>query len=592
MRDIKTFLQMNGRLYTILNKKQRFKMLGLFLIITVGAVFELLGVSSMMPLMEAILDPSELMKNKYFSLFFQQFGIDTDYEIIIFVGIGIVLIYLIKNVFLAFSLYLQAAYGNNTRRELAVLMLKSYMEQPYAFFTNSRSGDIMRGVTGDISGVYEVIINIFKFMSEFLTVILVAIFLIVTDWVMALGVVWAGIICMIVIILGLKRKLSKLADIFREASSEMNKWIVQSISGIKDIMVFGRQKYFIDGYDGAHKNCNTANTNYTFACGLPERIIEAFCVSGIIITVLVRLGMGVDAGVFVPQMAVFAMAAFRILPSISRLTGYITAFIYYRPSVDAAYENITTARMFLEEKSRIVSAEDVENNIIFNDEIVIKEINWKYEDGKEQLFSNLSMSIKKGQIIGIVGESGAGKSTLSDILLRLYKPQAGVILMDNIDIDTIPETWTKTTCYVPQTVFLMDDTIKSNIAFGLDYVDEDKIWEVLDKASIGDFVRKLPNKLDTIVGERGVKFSGGQRQRFAIARALYANPQILILDEATSALDNETEFSVMDAIDSLGGIITLIIIAHRITTLKNCDVIYEIVDGKAVERDKKEILKI
>ena len=200
------------------------------------------------------------------------------------------------------------------------------------------------------------------------------------------------------------------------------------------------------------------------------------------------------------------------------------------------------------------------------------------------------LEIKKGEAIGIIGESGSGKSTLADILLRLYHPQAGEILMDGKDINTIPYTWAGMIGYVPQAVFLVDDTIRENVTFGAEDQGEEKVWEALEKASMAEFVKNLPDGLDTLVGERGVRFSGGQRQRIAIARAIYSDPMIMILDEATSALDNETEEAVMDAIDALAGSMTLIIIAHRVTTLKSCDRIYEIVDGKAVQRDKDEVI--
>ena len=209
---------------------------------------------------------------------------------------------------------------------------------------------------------------------------------------------------------------------------------------------------------------------------------------------------------------------------------------------------------------------------------------------EKQLFSNVNLEIKKGTTIGIIGESGAGKSTLADILLRLYVPEKGGIYMDGIDINTIPNSWNKMVSYVPQVVSLLDDTIRTNIAFGESIIDDSKVWDVLEKASLKEFVLTLPDGLDTIVGERGVKFSGGQRQRIAIARALYFDPQILILDEATSALDNDTESAIMDAIDKLAGKITMIIIAHRVTTLRCCDKIYEVTNGKIVEREKANVI--
>lgn len=220
----------------------------------------------------------------------------------------------------------------------------------------------------------------------------------------------------------------------------------------------------------------------------------------------------------------------------------------------------------------------------------MRDLSWRYKDGKKDILSGMQLTINKGEAIGIIGASGSGKSTFADLFLRLYFPQHGKILMDGINIDAIPQKWSRTIGYVPQSVFLVDGTVRENVVFGGDDPDDEKVWKALKKASLDKFIKELSNGLETVVGERGVKFSGGQRQRIAIARALYSDPQILILDEATSALDNETEEAVMEAIDSLAGSMTLIIIAHRVTTLKGCDRIYEIVNGKAVERNKDEVI--
>lgn len=226
----------------------------------------------------------------------------------------------------------------------------------------------------------------------------------------------------------------------------------------------------------------------------------------------------------------------------------------------------------------------------FSSDITIDKVCWRYPNSDKRVLDGVTIQVDKGQTIGIIGESGSGKSTLSDLLLRLYQPEQGDIRMDGTNIATIPHIWSRTIGYVPQSVFLVDGSIRENVIFGADNPNDDKVWEALKKASLFDFVKSQSGGLDTMVGERGVKLSGGQRQRIAIARALYANPQILVLDEATSALDGETENAVMNEIDSLSGTITMIIIAHRLTTLKNCDRIFEIVDGKAVERDKNEVI--
>ena len=310
-----------------------------------------------------------------------------------------------------------------------------------------------------------------------------------------------------------------------------------------------------------------------------------------------RIGMGTNVEEFVPKLAIFAVGAFRLLPSISRSIGHINNIIFYRKFVEATYDNVSAARAYKKDTDERAfdlqkGLDLTDTNIDFTSELSIRNVVWKYKEGKDKVLNGVSLTIKKGEAIGIIGESGSGKSTLADIVLRLYHPQEGEIVMDGINIDAIPDAWSGIIGYVPQTVFLVDDTIRENIVFGAEEQNDDKVWDVLKKASMDKFVRELPKGIDTVVGERGIRFSGGQRQRIAIARALYANPQIMVLDEATSALDNETEEAVMDAIETLAGTMTLIIIAHRVTTLKSCNRIYEIVDGEAIERDKDEVLAV
>ena len=357
------------------------------------------------------------------------------------------------------------------------------------------------------------------------------------------------------------------------------------------MFVFNKRDYFRDRYNEAYREkCHIATVS-TFANAAPERIIEATCVCGIILIVIARLRSGVDPNTFVPQLAVFAMSAFRILPSIARVTGYTANFMYCRAAVEASYKNLKSAREYMKAVNDRCIEDSIESDTDFNDKITVEGIDWTYENNDRQILQNLSLTINKGEAVGIIGESGAGKSTLADILLALYQPKKGKICMDGMDIFEIPNLWCKCVSYVPQTVFILDDTIRANVAFGDYEADDDRIWKALEKANIAEYVKSLPEGLDTLVGERGIKFSGGQRQRLAIARSLYRNPAILILDEATSALDIDTENAVMEAINALQGSITMIIIAHRLTTIAKCDKIFEVCDGIAVERKKEDIIK-
>ncbi len=590
MKDLVTFKRMIYRLLYILSKKRRWQMLCVSMIILLGAIFELLGVSAILPFIQSIMNPEELLEIPYMRYVYNLFHISDPHLVAIIVGIGIITIYIIKNLYLILSSYVQTSYAATVEKEVSVNLLKSFMNRPYLFFVDHGTGEIMRGVRSDAGGVCIAISNVFSLLTEIFVIILIALYLIKTDWILASSIILIGLVCLLLVVFLMKKKISQMSALSRIADEERYKWIIQIVGGIKDIFVYGRKQYFMQGYEKAHADACKAMSQFSFTSCIPERVIESFSILGIIAAILFRLQLGVSPETFIPNMAVFALGAFRLLPSISKFTRFINIFVFYRAHIDSAFETLVgfedTSRELKEhpylEESKYTT------NILssFQSDIQIRNISWRYDEDGQDVLNCLSMRINKGDSIGIIGESGSGKSTLVDILLRLIKPQEGEILMDSINIEKIPQVWSKTIGYVPQTVFLIDGTIRDNVIFGADDPDENKIWNALDKAVIGNHIRNLPEQLDTLVGERGLKLSGGQRQRIAIARALYDEPQILILDEATSALDNETEEAVMDTIESLAGAITLIIIAHRKTTLKKCNKIYEIIDGKALERDR------
>ena len=578
MKQLKSLMEIIRKLNYMLTKGQKRTGVIIMLMIAFGSFVDMLGVSAILPFIEAILTPDEIAKKWYVKPIIQVFHPSSMEKLTIIIGIGIIFIYIFKNAYLYVSVMIQTVYRSKIQKKLSTRMLCAYLKRPYEYYTNTNTAEMLRGMGIDVIGVYNLLDNLFRFCGEFLTAVLIAVYIVKTDVFMASCIIIIAGCCFMVITLGLKKKTKQLGEQKRETEMIRNNWALQSIMGFKEIKVTQSAEHFIEGYDNAYEKQRIAEVRNEYIINLPEKLIEAVCISVLLGIICIKIAMGTDMVSFVPKLAVFAVAAFRLLPSISRMTRYMNGVIYNNAFLQNVYNNL-------------VEITDG-GNLQFNKELEISHIFWNYTGTEKEILSDLSFTIKKGEAIGLVGASGAGKTTLADIILGLLKPRKGNVYADGMDVYSCPKQWSKIIGYVPQSIFLANDTLRNNVAFGYDEkeIDDEKIWKVLKEAQLDDFVAGLPQKLDTQVGERGIKFSGGQRQRIAIARALYNNPSIVVLDEATSALDNETERAVMEAIEALQGYKTLIIVAHRLTTIKQCDKVYEVVDGKIEQCNKDEIL--
>lgn len=595
--NIRAIEDIFSELSYILNRKQKKQSLKVLAIIIVSSWLELIGVSAVLPFVQAIISPEVLLQNAYIQKILRLFNIEASTKtLLLVIGIGMMLVYVIKNLFMIFSLFLQNDYNTKIQKDLSNTMLHSYMNRPYTFFLETNSSIIMRGSTDNIFGIYQILSSIMSMSAEIISVIMIGIYIVFTDFWTAI----AALLLMLTIVGGIvfffRPTIKRIGQKNMEVVAAKNKAIYQAISGIKEIFVMQRQKYFEKEYEQTSEIHRNVQRNYGFISACPDRIVEGICISGLIGVICIRLLTSEEMLNFIPKLAVFAMAAFKVLPSVGKISSRMSSIIYYRPMLLDTYNNMKEVNEYVEEQKKYIQKnstyKDSIRNLRFVSHLLINQVVWKYKNQQKEVLSKTTLVIEKGQSVGLIGASGAGKTTLVDMILGLLKPQEGSIEMDGIDIYTIPHEWSHMVGYVPQAVFLMDDTVRNNVCFGLkiDDKNDEMVWEALERAQLKAFIQSLPNGLDTIVGERGVKFSGGQRQRIAIARALYCKPEILILDEATAALDNETEAAVMESIDLLQGQITMIIVAHRLTTIKKCDVVYEIVDGQAIQRDKEGLL--
>lgn len=592
-KDLRSVQDVWNKMMYILTQKQKRMSIIVFFMILLGAMLETLGVSIIIPLVQAMVSTEELMRNEMVAEIARRVHITTGNQLIVAISICVILLYIIKNAYLIILSVVRVKYASHVRVELSVRVMRAYMKRNYEYFVNMKTADLIRGVGYDCSGVYEVIFQSIKIFTESFTLTCICIFIIYTDAVMAFGIIIILGLTLLGLISAFRKKMKRLGEEIRVLASESNRFLFEAFQGIKDVFIFKGRRYYINQYEKFYGMQQKIDADKTASAESPTYFIEAVSVTGLILIVCLKLLTGTDANTFIPQLAAFAVAAFRVLPSIGKISSSFNQFVFMCPTVTAVYDNLKAYERYEQQKSGLEINESVTDTLPFDKEIKIKGLYWKYENSEKYVLKNLNLVIPKGSAIGLIGQSGAGKSTLADILLGLLVPKEGVLTVDGVDILQHLDQWRNTISYVPQTVFLRDDTIKNNIAFGIEKgeIEDEKVTQALKEAQMEDVVKELPEGVDTYMGERGIRFSGGQKQRVAIARALYNEPDILVLDEATAALDNETETAVMEAVDALHGHKTLIIVAHRLSTIRKCDKIYEIVDGIAVEKDKEEVLK-
>lgn len=581
------------KLNYVLTKQQKQYGIMVFICTIISAVLEMLGVSAIMPMVEGILGTDALYEKWYLRPFINVFHVQSKSVLLIIVCVGVILIYIIKNLYFVAYTWLVKKYTYKINRELGVRVMESYMAQGYIFFVNNNSGKLIQGISGDVNAVNSIITNIFNFLTKVLSILVIGIFILLKEPFIAVFLLVLSGICVLAIQFFFKKSMHRYGMLQREAAWNVNQSRYEMIQGSKEILVTGRQDFFKKRFVDGIREQNRCSIKIEMALTIPAYIIETASVIGLIVAVAIQVAVNGTSVETVAGLSAIAVAAFRILPAVGAVSSAINSIQSCIPSFNASYETIKKVNELEEalakemRNGKIV----VDETIRLRNELTIDHIYYRYPNTEEYVLKDVSFKIKAKSSIGIIGTSGAGKTTFVDVLLGLLEPEKGRILLDGRDITTLGIQWNKNIGYVPQSVYLVDEDIRANIAFGIptEKIEDELVWRALEMAQLADFIREQPKGLDTRVGEMGIRFSGGQRQRVAIARALYMNPEILVLDEATAALDNETESALMEAIDALQGEKTLIVVAHRLTTIRRCDYIYEVVNGKLVERTKEEV---
>ena len=565
------------KLNYIFSTKDKIKIVLLTIIILIGSMLELLAISLFSPFIDGIVDQNTMMESTIMVYIYHFFSFKKYEYFLALLAVSIIAVYIIKNVYIIIEKNTIYKFAYRIQRTISTKLLKSYMEEPYTFHLNKNIAVLQRSMQEDTDQFAKAILHFMEMAAEACVCIVLGVYLFIVSKSITVVIVGLLLVCLGIFSYINKKYSRRWGEQGQEYKAKIYQWMNQSLSGIKDIKILDRSETFIKNYDNYMKKYVRVLRLNRLIGIMPKYIIEMVCMTGLLSAVLVKMFFGQkELSEFVPQLAIFAVAAFRLLPSVGRINEHLSAVIFATPSIDLIYHDLKEIEdLHVEE---IVKDEDWH----FKKEIEVKRVTYAYPEGEGNVIENACFHIRKGETVAFVGSSGAGKSTIVDILLGLLPPQQGKILVDGMDVYKNLRTWQKEIGYIPQTIYLSDDSIRNNVAFGIEEenIDEQAVIAALKQAQLYDFVDTLPEGLDTCVGDRGIRLSGGQRQRIGIARALYHKPEILVLDEATSALDNDTEAAVMEAIDSLKGQKTIIIIAHRLTTIKNADTVYEVKDGK------------
>ena len=573
------------KLMVLLDRQQKRKMMLLVFLMLIGAVLETLGVSMVMPVMNVVLEEDAIAKHDYLQVICRIFGVDNSGDLTMLVMVGLVLVCVTKNIFLFFQQKVQLKFVYTNQFATSRRMMINFMQRPYEYYLNADTAVIQRSITSDVNNMYGLILALLQLISEGIVFVCLAAASLVADVWMSLTVTALLVVALLVIKCILKPIMRKAGEENQEFYSGLYKWIDQSVMGIKEIKIARKEGYFINEYSKCGAGYVSAVQRYNLYNATPRLLIETLAIAGMILYLMIQLLQGTAAVDIVPQLGVLAVAAMRLIPCANRINNHLTSISYFEPFFMGVSDNLQEE---IRDENVDYNAETYQKKIDVEKldvrkEIVLQDITYRYPNSQALIFDHADMMIPVGKSVGIVGTSGAGKTTIVDILLGLLQLETGSILADGVEVREHYASWLKNIGYIPQTIFMIDSTIRRNVAFGYadEDIDDDKVWEALREAQLDEFVKGLPEGLDTSIGERGIRISGGQRQRIGIARALFEDPEVLVLDEATSALDNETEAAIMDSINRLHGRKTLIIIAHRLQTIEKCDMVYRVEDGKA-----------
>lgn len=578
--------QILQKMNLLLDGRQKRQMAWIVILMLIGGVLESLGVSLILPVMQIVVEPDAMAEKPWLSAVADLFGITTPTGLAILFLAALVVVFVIKNIFLYFMNVVQLRFIYRNQFATSRRMMINFMKRPYEYYLKADTTVIQRSITSDVINMYGLIQALLSLISEIIVFGCLVIILLVTDPMMTISVSTVLVVTLLIIKYVIKPVMIRAGEENQEYYSGLFKWIAESVTGIKEIKIGTKEDYFINGYADCGAGYVNAVQKYTLYNSTPRLLIETVAIAAMVLYMIVMMSRGTPISELIPQLGVMVAAAARLLPSANRINNHLTSIAYFEPFYmnvsESLLDDINDETVDYDEAT--YRKRQSTEKLPITDRIELTDITYRYPETEALILDHASLTIPVGKSIGIVGTTGAGKTTIVDVMLGLLRPEAGTITADGVSVAEHYNGFLKNIGYIPQTIFMLDASIRRNVAFGVpdDEIDDTKVWAALKEAQLDEFVRSLPEGLDTGIGERGIRLSGGQRQRIGIARALFDDPEVLVMDEATSALDNETEAAVMESINHLHGRKTLVIIAHRLQTIEKCDMVYRIENGKAV----------
>lgn len=570
------------KLNILLDKSQKRTMGWLVVLMVISAALQTLGVGMILPVVQIVMDKEAIRKPGLLHDAYLLLGGGSEMRFTVLVMLGLVLAYVLKNVFLFFQQRATLAFVYSNQFRTSERMMRNYLRRSYEFYLNADTAVIQRNITANVNNMYALILALLQLVSDGIVFVFLVGFLLLQDAAMTLLIATVMILLLLGIKCVLKPVLQKVAAQHQDCYSGLLKWISQTVQGVKEIKIACKEQYFVEEYLKCGSGYVSAARKNDLYSQTPKLLIETVCVACMIGYIIYMIASGESSADMMATLTAFAAAAVALLPCVNRINNQLNKIAFCEPFLMAVSDDLQDE--ISNDNVDMSYATDTDEKLPVKQRIDLKDIVYAYPGTEKKIFDHAELTIPVGKSVGIVGTSGAGKSTVVDILLGLLQVQEGQITADGVDVMTHYRAWLKNVGYIPQMIFMLDDTIRKNVCFGVpeDKIDENRLWKALQEAQLDEFIRTLPEGLDTGIGERGIRLSGGQRQRIGIARALYHDPEVLILDEATSALDNDTEAAIMESINRFQGRKTLIIIAHRLQTIEKCDLVYRVQDGKAV----------